>query len=86
MYLLVFTAPNNTILADKSEDVYMKTKLTVFLDHVPQEHSSHDPQENACLSNLLFPTLDHFVTPSIIYVLNSLIFRLCLLLTVNMTS
>lgn len=64
----------------------MKTKLTVFLDHVPQENSSHDPQENACLSNLLFPTLDHFVTPIIIYVLNSLIFRLCLLLTVNMTS
>lgn len=39
----------------------MKTKLSIFLDHVPQEDSRHDAQENASHSNLLFPTLDHFV-------------------------
>lgn len=64
----------------------MKTKLTIFQDHVPQENSCHDSQKNASHSNLLFPTWDHFVTPSnIIYVLNSLIFRLCLLPTVDRT-
>lgn len=50
----------------------MKTKLTIFLDHATQENACHDPQENVSHSNLLFPTLDHFITPSnIMCVLNS---------------
>lgn len=57
--------------------VCMKIKLSIF--------PGHDPQENASSgSDLLFATLDHFITPNNIKcILNYLIFKLFLQTTVN---